>query len=142
MTDYERLMERLREGESIDAIGNEFAEMLTRASKQHHDEVEAEKARKAEEEQRLAKEIENVEIRKLLAEDLANAFQAYIDFVIPDLISADEKISAEEVMETIDSIADVWKAFKPVSQKAKVIVKKIDRTADDIIADFLTRCGW
>lgn len=142
MTDYERLMERLREGESIDAIGNEFAEMLTRASKQHHDEVEAEKARQAEEEQRLARENENAEIRKMLAEDLANAFQAYIDFVAPDLVSEDDKVSAEEVMETIDNIADVWRAFKPVSQKAKVIVRKLDRTADDIIADFLTRCGW
>ena len=142
MTDYERLMERLREGESIDAIGNEFAEMLTRASKQHHDEVEAEKARQAEEEQRLARENENAEIRKMLAEDLANAFQAYIDFVAPDLVSEDDKVSAEEVMETIDNIADVWRAFKPVSQKAKVIVRKLDRTADDIIADFLSRCGW
>lgn len=142
MTDYERLMERLREGESIDTIGNEFAEMLTRASKQHYEEMEAEKVRKAEEEQRLAKEAENAEIRKMLAEDLANAFQAYINFVAPDLVSEDEKVSAEEVMETIDNIADVWRAFKPVSQKAKVIVRKLDRTADDIIADFLTRCGW
>ena len=85
---------------------------------------------------------ENAEIRKMLAEDLANAFQAYINFVAPDLVSEDDKVSAEEVMETIDNIADVWRAFKPVSQKAQVIVRKLDRTADDIIADFLTRCGW
>ena len=129
------LMERLRNGETIENIGNEFAALMTEASKQYAEEQEAERAAKAKREKEAA-------LQDVYAQELADAFNTYVNFVAPDLLAESGTFGAAEVKETLDGILNLASAFVPMKDKVKVKVKKLDQSADEVLADFLNKFGW
>ena len=129
------LMERLRNGESIENIGNEFADLMTRASKQYAEEQEAERIAKTKREEEAAR-------KNVLAQELADAFNAYVSFVTPTLFEEMDSFGAAEVEETLDGILSFASAFVPMKDKVKVKAKKLDQSADEVLADFLNKFGW
>jgi hypothetical protein len=129
------LMERLRNGESIEDIGNEFASLMTEASKQYAEEQEAERAAKAKREKEAA-------LKDVYAQELADAFNAYVKFLTPTLFEESEPFDAKDVAETLDGILSFASAFVPLKDRVKVRAQKIDQSADEVLADFLNKFGW
>ena len=141
---FNDIMERLRAGEDIQSIGDEFAALMNKAVQAREKEIETERlAAEAEKKAQADREAEQA-LKLELATNLANAFNAYVSFAFPDL--DEEIVSAETVIETIDSITSMLNWFKPAKtpSKAKVIVKPLraDQTPDDILSDFLKKFGW
>lgn len=129
------LMERLRSGENIEDIGHEFASLMTEASKQYAEEQEAERVAKAKREEKAAH-------KSVLAQELADAFNAYVKFIAPDLFDESEPFDAEDVAETLDGILGFASAFVPLKDRVKVRAQKLDQSADEVLTDFLNRFGW
>ena len=130
------ILARLRNGESIEDIGNEFARMLNAAQSEYEAEIEAEEAKR-----RAEQEKANI-IKHQLAQNLADAFKAYADFVAPGLFAEGDTITAAEVEENVDSVLNFTRVFAPMKDKVRVKVKKIDQSADEVLADFLNKLGW
>ena len=130
------ILARLRNGESIEDIGNEFARMLNAAQSEYEAEVEAEEAKRRAEQERANS------VKHQLAQNLADAFKAYADFVAPELFAEEDSLSAAEVEETLDGILGFARVFVPVKDKVKVKIKKVDQSADEVLADFLYELGW
>lgn len=130
------ILARLRNGESIEDIGNEFARMLNAAQSEYEAEVEAAEAKRRAEQEKANS------IKHQLAQNLADAFKAYADFVAPGLFAEGDTITAAEVEENVDSVLNFTRVFAPMKDKVKVRVKKIDQSADEVLADFLNKLGW
>ena len=130
------ILARLRNGESIEDIGNEFARMLNAAQSEYEAEVEAEEAKRRAEQEKANS------IKHQLAQNLADAFKAYADFVAPELFAEGDTLTAAEVEETLDNVLTLSRIFIPMKDKVKVKVKKVDQSADDIISNFLNKLGW
>ena len=130
------ILARLRNGESIEDIGNEFARMLNAAQSEYEAEVEAEEAKRRAEQEKANS------VKHQLAQNLADAFKAYADFVAPELFAESDILTAVEVEETLDGVLGFARAFIPMKDKVKVRVKKIDQSADEVLADFLNKFGW
>ena len=142
--DFNDIMERLRAGEDIQTIGDEFAQMLNDAETARKAEIEEERlAAEAEKKAKADREAEQA-LKLELATNLANAFNAYVSFAFPGF--DEDIVSAETIVETMDSVASMVNWFKPAKtpSKAKVIVKPLraDQTPDDVLSDFLKKFGW
>lgn len=129
------ILARLRNGESIEDIGNEFARLLNAAQSEYEAEVEA-----AEAEAKRQKEAQNA-IKNELAADLAEALNAYVRYMDPDLLKGNE-FTAAEIVESFDGILNFARVLKPAKDRVKVQIKRLDKSADEAIADFLNKFGW
>lgn len=130
------ILARLRNGESIEDIGNEFARMLNAAQSEYEAEVEAAEAKRRAEQEKVNS------IKHQLAQNLADAFKNYADFVAPGMFDENDSFTAVEVEETLDGILGFARVFTPMKDKVKVKVKKADYSADEVLADFLNKFGW
>jgi tetratricopeptide (TPR) repeat protein len=143
------ILARLQNGEDAQAIADEFAKVINAANKTYTDQKAAEEAAKAQ-----AKQVE-IQKREELQE-IIDLFMEWLETFYG--IKSKEKISADQVIELVDSlkeyveaIKDFEKAFgldinvlgceKPV---AKPTIKKSVQTqsADDTLNAFLNKMGW
>ena len=134
MFDTNYFLTRLQNGEDLDKIGKEIADMMNAANAAY----EAEKAKEAEAAALAEKEM----AKKELIEELIEIIQelAILEGVDPE----DMKVTDEEVEDICAAFTDMFKAMKDLKKmfaatpaKPTVKVKKIDRTDDQILADFL-----
>ena len=134
MFDTNYFLTRLQNGEDLDKIGKEIADMMNAANAAY----EAEKAKEAE----AAAQAEKEMAKKELIEELVEIIQelAILEGVDPE----DMKVTDEEVEDICAAFTDMFKAMKDLKKmfaatpaKPTVKVKKIDRTDDQILADFL-----
>lgn len=130
------ILARLRNGESIEDIGNEFARMLNAAQSEYEAEVEAEEAKRRAEQEKANS------VKHQLAQNLADAFKAYADFVAPELFAEGDTLTAAEVEENVDSALSFARVFIPMKDRVKVKIKKIDQSADEVLANFINEFGW
>ena len=138
----EYFMNRLANGENMDAIGAEIAAMMNAAIAEHNARIEAEKAKVAEAEKEQAK--------RELIEELIEIVQelAILEGMDPDEMTiteedVDQMVAALNEMfgamrELKKVIADM-EAHMPAAAPAKVAVKssKIAPTDEQILADFI-----
>ena len=118
--DMNDIIARLKNGEDAQAIADEMAKSLNDAVKQ----VEKE-SKQADRKAALAQEIA----------DRINEYAALNGYKDSALTASDVENIFTEVYGLLDGVNDLLDAFIPKSEKVKV--KKIKKTDDDVIADFL-----
>lgn len=118
--DMNDIIARLKNGEDAQAIADEMAKSLNDAVKQVEREFK-QAGRKA----ALAQEIA----------DRINEYAALNGYKDSALTASDVENIFTEVYGLLDGVNDLLDAFIPKSEKVKV--KKIKKTDDDVIADFL-----
>ena len=125
-------MNRLANGENIDAIGEEIAAMMTAALAEHNAKVEAEKAMKA------AAEAEKEAAKRELIEEMVEIVQelAILEGMDPDEL----KVTEEDMEQLIAAFTEMFAAMRELKNlfaaapKAKVVTKI--KSDDDILAEF------
>lgn len=118
--DMNDIIARLKNGEDAQAIADEMAKSLNDAVKQ----VEKE-SKQAGRKAALAQEIA----------DRINEYAALNGYKDSALTASDVENIFTEVYGLLDGVNDLLDAFIPKSEKVKV--KKIKKTDDDVIAEFL-----
>ena len=118
--DMNDIIARLKNGEDAQAIADEMAKSLNDAVKQ----VEKE-SKQAGRKAALAQEIA----------DRINEYAALNGYKDSALTASDVENIFTEVYGLLDGVNDLLDAFIPKSEKVKV--KKVKKTDDDVIADFL-----
>ena len=118
--DMNDIIARLKNGEDAQAIADEMAKSLNDAVKQ----VEKE-SKQAGRKAALAQEIA----------DRINEYAALNGYKDSALTASDVENIFTEVYGLLDGVNDLLDAFIPKSEKVKA--KKVKKTDDDVIADFL-----
>lgn len=118
--DMNDIIARLKNGEDAQAIADEMAKSLNDAVKQ------------------VEKETKQADRKAALAQEIAdriNEYAALNGYKDSALTASDVENIFVEVYGLMDGINDLLDAFIPKSEKVKV--KKVKKTDDDVIADFL-----
>lgn len=118
--DMNDIIARLKNGEDAQAIADEMAKSLNAAVKQVKEE-----AKQADRKTALAQEIA----------DRINEYAALNGYKDSALTASDVENIFTEVYGLMDGVNDLLDVLFPKSEKVKV--KKVKRTDDDVIADFL-----
>ena len=119
--DMNDIIARLKNGEDAQAIADEMAKSLNDAVKQ----VEQETKKQADRKTALAQEIA----------DRINEYAALNDYKDSALTASDVENIFAEVYGLMTGVNDLLDVLFPKSEKVKV--KKVKRTDDDVIAEFL-----
>lgn len=119
--DMNDIIARLKNGEDAQAIADEMAKSLNDAVKQ----VEQETKKQADRKTALAQEIA----------DRINEYAALNGYKDSALTASDVENIFAEVYGLMTGVNDLLDALFPKSEKVKV--KKVKRTDDDVIAEFL-----
>ena len=137
--DKNYFLDRLANGEDMDAIGEQIAAMMTEAVNEHNANLEAEAKRQAEVEKEAAK--------RELIEELVEIIQelAILEGMDPDEMT----ISEEEMDQMVAAFNEMFAAMrdlkkmlagleeKTAAPKATVKATKIAPTDEQILADFI-----
>ena len=118
--DMNDIIARLKNGEDVQAIADEMAKSLNDAVKQVKEE-----AKQADRKTVLAQEIA----------DRINEYAALNGYKDSALTASDVENIFTEVYGLMDGVNDLLDVLFPKSEKVKV--KKVKRTDDDVIAEFL-----
>lgn len=118
--DMNDIIARLKNGEDAQAIADEMAKSLNDAVKQ------------------VEKETKQADRKTALAQEIAdriNEYAALNGYKDSALTASDVENIFTEVYGLMDGVNDLLDVLFPKSEKVKV--KKVKRTDDDVIADFL-----
>ena len=142
--DKNYFLNRLANGEDMDAIGNELAAMMTDAINEHNANLEAEAKRQAEVEKEAAKRDlveEMVDIIKELAilEGMDPDEMTISDEEMDQLVAAFTEMFAamrdlKKMFADLEAHADKVVAHNPAARKATIEMKPTD---EQILADFI-----
>lgn len=128
------ILARLQNGEDVQKIADEMAAMINAANKTYADQKAAEEAAKKQN-----------EVQK--KEDLQEILDLFSDWLNAHYgIGIKGDITADQVIELIESLEDYFKAIKDleavfgVKKPTKKVVKT--KSADETIDQFLKQMGW
>ena len=131
----EYFLNRLANGESIDAIGNEIAALMTEAANEHEANLRAEMERRA--------EAEKQEAKKVLVEELVEVLQelAILEGLDPEDMELDDE-GIDQMVAALSEVFGVIRELKTLAatlEKAPETPKAINkvRSDDQILADFI-----
>ena len=132
------ILARLQNGEDAQAIANEMADMINKANKMYADELaKAEEAKRAEEQKKALELQKTADLQNILDQFAAWFAQYY---------GIEEALSADQVMEWVDSIQDTLHLLgnldKMMAVKPKVKVAKKSNNPDEALDAFLKQMGW
>ena len=138
MFDEKVILTRLQNGESVEDIANEMANLINKVNKTYADQKAAEEAAKAKAETQKKEDLQEI------LDMFTDWFNAYYG------IETDGKLDADVVLELIDSIKDYIEALKDLEaifdiKKPAVKATKSNtkpKSADEQIRDFLNKMGW
>ena len=136
MFDQNYFLTRLQNGEDLDKIGKEIADMMNKASAEFTAQKEAEAKAKA------AAEAEKNSQKKELVEELIDIIQelAILEGLDPeDLNVADDEIDelVKAFTEMFAAMRDLKKMFAAASVRKPAKLAPVKRSDDQILADFL-----
>ena len=134
MFDEKTILARLQNGEDAQKIADEMAAVINAANKAYADQKAAEEAVKKQN-----------EVQK--REDLQEILNLFLDWLNAHYgIGTKGDVTADQVIELIDSLEDYFKAIKDLEAVfgVKKPVKKAAKTqsADEAIDQFLKQMGW
>ena len=124
MTTEKEIMELLRSGQSIEAIGQEFAERLTRANNAY----QAEQRAKVEEENKVVE----------LANVIDQFIEWYEDYYAPPKQPVDAEELARNIIAYIDLIGSIGDAYEDLFAQMEGNKNKTTYTSGDSVDDFLS----
>ena len=133
------ILARLQNGEDVQKIANEFADMLNQANKTYADQKAKEEEAKHAEEQKQAVQKQKTADLQAILDEFTLWFAQYYG------IDAGDELKAESIMEIIDGVQEYMDALKGLElafgkKPAVKVVKKA--SADDTINQFLKQMGW
>ena len=132
----EYFLSRLANGESIDAIGNEIAALMTEAANEHEANLRAEMERRA--------EAEKQEAKKVLVEELVEVLQELA--ILEGLEPEDMEMDGEGIEQMVAALSEMFgvirelKALSAALEKAPAPAPEAPnkvRSDDQILADFI-----
>ena len=132
------ILARLQAGEDAQSIANEMADMINKANKMYADELaKAEEAKRAEEQKKALELQKKADLQDIL-DQFTMWFAQYYD--------SEETLSADQVMEWVDSIQDTLHLLgnldKMIAVKPNVKVVKKSNNPDETLNTFLKQMGW
>ena len=140
MFDEKVILTRLQNGESVEDIANEMANLINKVNKTYADQKAAEEAAKAKAETQKKEDLQEI------LDMFTDWFNAYYD------IETDGKLEADAVLELIDSIKEYIEALndlesifnikKSAVKATKSNTKPKSKSSDEQISDFLKQMGW
>ena len=140
MFDEKVILTRLQNGESVEDIANEMANLINKVNKTYADQKAAEEAAKAKVETQKKEDLQEI------LDMFTDWFNAYYD------IEVNGKLEADDVLELIDSIKEYIEALndlesilsikKSAVKATKSNTKSKSKSSDEKISDFLKQMGW
>ena len=140
MFDEKEILTRLQNGEDVQTIANEMANLINKVNKTYTDQKAAEEAAKAKAETQKKEDLQEI------LDMFTDWFNAYYG------IETDDRLDAETVLELIDSIKEyievlkdlesVFDIKKPAAKATKSNTKPKSKSSDEQISDFLKQMGW
>ena len=140
MFDEKVILTRLQNGESVEDIANEMANLINKVNKTYADQKAAEEAAKAKAETQKKEDLQEI------LDMFTDWFNAYYD------IEVDGRLEADAVLELIDSIKEYIEALndlesifgikKSAVKATKSNAKSKFKSSDEKISDFLKQMGW
>ena len=140
MFDEKVILTRLQNGESVEDIANEMANLINKVNKTYADQKAAEEAAKAKAETQKKEDLQEI------LDMFTDWFNAYYD------IEVNGKLEADAVLELIDSIKEYIEALndlesilsikKSAVKATKSNAKSKPKSSDEQISDFLKQMGW
>ena len=140
MFDEKVILTRLQNGESVEDIANEMANLINKVNKTYADQKAAEEAAKAKAETQKKEDLQEI------LDMFTDWFNAYYD------IEVDGRLVADAVLELIDSIKEYIEALndlesifgikKSAVKATKSNAKSKFKSSDEKISDFLKQMGW
>ena len=132
MFNENEILARLQNGEDIQKIANEFADMLNQANKTYADQkAKEEEARKAEE-LKKAKELQKTADLQDILDQFSLWFAQYYGI--------EETLKADDIMVLIDEVQGAMKLLEGLTQPVKKVTKT--QSPDDTLNAFLNKMGW
>ena len=143
MFDEKTILARLQNGEDAQTIADEMAAMINAANKTYTDQKAAEAAKKQ-------NELQKQEDLQEILDMLYDWFSVYYNMDVKEIKS---ELSADQVIELIDSLKEYFEALKGLEDLFSVknatkptpkIIKSNTKpkSADEQISDFLNKMGW
>ena len=141
--DKNYFLDRLANGEDMDAIGEQIAAMMTEAMNEHNANLEAEAKRQAEVEKEAAK--------RELIEELVEIIQELA--ILEGMDPVEMAITDEEMDQMVAAFNEMFAAMrdlkkmlagleeKAAAPKATVKATKIAPTDEQILSDFIKMCN-
>ena len=140
MFDEKVILTRLQNGEDVQTIANEMANLINKVNKTYTDQKAAEEAAKAKAETQKKEDLQEI------LDMFTDWFNAYYG------IETDGKLEADAVLELIDSIKEYVEALndlesifsikKHTVKATKSNAKSKSKSSDEKISDFLKQMGW
>ena len=140
MFDEKVILTRLQNGEDVQTIANEIANLINKVNKTYTDQKAAEEAAKAKAETQKKEDLQEI------LDMFTDWFNAYYG------IETDGKLEADAVLELIDSIKEYVEALndlesifsikKHTVKATKSNTKPKSKSSDEQISDFLKQMGW
>ena len=131
------ILARLQNGEDVQKIADEMAQMINAANKAYADQKAAEEAAKKQNESQKK-------------EDLQEILDMFLDWLNAHYgIGTKGDVTADQVIELIESLQEYIEALKDLEAvfgmkkpAAKVVKSNAKPSADDTINQFLKQMGW
>ena len=141
MFDEKEILTRLQNGEDVQTIANEMANLINKVNKTYTDQKAAEEAAKAK------TEVQKVEKLQYILDRFIDWFGTYYNV---DIEFIKNELDADSVIELIDSIKEYIEALKDLEsmfdiKKPAVKATKSNtksKSSDEKINDFLKKMGW
>ena len=140
MFDEKVILTRLQNGEDVQTIANEMANLINKVNKTYTDQKAAEEAAKAKAETQKKEDLQEI------LDMFTDWFNAYYG------IDTDGRLEADVVLELIDSIKEYIEALndlesifnikKSAVKATKNNAKSKSKSSDEKISDFLKQMGW
>ena len=140
MFDEKVILTRLQNGESVEDIANEMANLINKVNKTYADQKAAEEAAKAKAETQKKEDLQEI------LDMFTNWFNAYYDIEIDGRLEADDVLelidSIKEYIEALNDLESIFGIKKSAVKATKSNAKSKSKSSDEKISDFLKQMGW
>ena len=141
MFDEKEILTRLQNGEDVQSIANEMANLINKVNKTYIDQKAAEEAAKA----AAAKaEVQKKEDLQEILDMFTDWLNTYYDIELDDRLDADAVLELiDSVKEYVDVLKDLDSMFgskKPAAKATKSSTRA--KSSDEKISEFLKQMGW
>ena len=154
MYNVDEIVARLQNGDSLDTIGTELANLLNDANAKHLAIQKAEEEKRAAEAEK-ARQAQRITIRRELLWDVLDAIRKYANYTdyaatvntwlteATDDDIADLDVQMNELLKTIDVLAQLNFTVAPKQENIQKDTKKVAAVSPDkALGDFLKMMGW
>ena len=140
MFDEKVILTRLQNGESVEDIANEMANLINKVNKTYADQKAAEEAAKAKAETQKKEDLQEI------LDMFTDWFNAYYDIEVDGRLEADDVLelidSIKEYIEALNDLESIFNIKKSAVKATKSNTKSKSKSSDEKISDFLKQMGW